>query len=365
MMQQPFLTALSLFLERPRPQRIVLIGVYGLFIVGFVLLHHQVDYVVNLFFGVPLILTTYFLGFWAGLIGLVLEAVIQMVILSILGEPYQFIYQSHRVQIAFASLAVTGYFVSLFRKAKIELKKSQENYKLVSEELLKLNETRDRFFSIIAHDLRSPIGSLTSYIDLLVNFNQDLSPYERKQLLKSLQTTTTRVFNLLENLLKWALVQRGDMLFHFEKVNLHDVCNDAVKLLMPLAAEKRISIINNINSADEVWCDVNVLGAVGRNLLSNAIKFSYPGGNVEFCSSHCEKGIALKVRDHGIGISPEKQKTIFSTNGESSEMGTNGEKGNGLGLMLCYDLIEKCNGHISVESKPGEGSTFTIALPVS
>lgn len=359
-----YLTKIGLLLERSRLHWIVLVSVYLLFIVGFVVIHHRVDYVVNLFYGVPLILTTYYFGFWVGVMVLLLEAVIHMIILSLMGEPYAFIYQNHRIQIAFVSLLVTGYFVSLFRNVKNELKKSEARYKSVSEELMKLNETRDRFFSIIAHDLRSPIGSLTSNIDLLVNFNQELTPDEKNRLLKSLQTTTTRVFNLLENLLKWALVQRGDMLFHFERVNMRKVCHEAVKLLMPLAVEKQISIVNHVNADDVVWIDVNVLGAVVRNLLSNAIKFSYPQSKVELSSEHRAEGIALKVRDFGVGISPERQKTLFTTEEQEGVLGTNGEKGNGLGLMLCFDLIEKCNGHISVDSKPNEGSTFTIVLPV-
>jgi len=364
-MRQRYFTKFWLLLERSTWRWIVLGFVYLLFIVGFVAMRHRVDYVVNLFYGVPLILTTYYLGFWAGVVLLVLEAVLHMMILSFLGEPYAFIYQNHRIQIAFVSLLVTGYFVSLFRNVKNDLKKSKERYKSVSEELMKLNETRDRFFSIIAHDLRSPIGSLTTNIDLLVNYNQDLTADEKNRLLKSLQTTTTRVFNLLENLLKWALVQRGDMLFHFESVNVRKVCHEAVKLLMPLALEKQISIVNNVNADDVVWTDVNVLGAVVRNLLTNAIKFSYPDSKIELSSEPYPEGIALKVRDYGLGISPERQKMLFISDDHVGIEGTNGEKGTGLGLMLCYDLIEKCKGHITVESKPNEGSTFTILLPLA
>jgi signal transduction histidine kinase len=364
-MQQRYFTQFGLFLERSTWRWIVLGFVYLLFIVGFVAFRHRVDYVVNLFYGVPLILTTYYLGFWAGVVLLVLEAVIHMMILSFLGESYSFIYQNHRIQIAFVSLLVTGYFVSLFRNVKNELKKSEERYKSVSEEMLKLNETRDRFFSIIAHDLRSPIGSLTTNIDLLVNYNQDLTADEKNRLLKSLQTTTTRVFNLLENLLKWALVQRGDMLFHFEVVNVRKVCHEAAKLLMPLALEKQISIVNNVNADDEVWTDVNVMGAVVRNLLSNAIKFSYDKSRVELSSERLEDWLALNVRDYGVGISAEKQNIIFTSEEQVGILGTHGEKGTGLGLMLCYDLIEKCKGRITVESKPNEGSTFTILLPLS
>lgn len=363
-MIQKFCELRTFILEDKQNRPYVLAFTYLLFVAGFVLLRLRIDYIVNLYYGIPLILATYYYGFWTGMLLLLAEALVHTLILAYLGEDYSIIYLNARVRIAFVSLTVVGYIVSVFRKVKNELKISGERYRALSDELQKTNSAKDRFFSIIAHDLRGPIGAINSNIDLIINAKDDLTEQDRHDLMQALHTMSTRVFSLLENLLKWAMVQQGNLLFHFENINARAVCEDGAMLFQPIGRAKKIAIENLVPDNLMIWADKNALDAVVRNLISNALKFSYPNGTVTLSARQSLKTVRLIVKDNGMGIRQEVLDKLFKTKQEVSGEGTDGEKGSGLGLLLSHELIQKCNGTISVESQPGHGSTFTIELPV-
>jgi signal transduction histidine kinase len=354
---------MSIFFENKRARPFILMLVYIVFVSFFLLLHHRIDYIVNLYYGLPIILASYYYGFFAGIILMVLEAIVHIFIFKLMGEDFTFIYMNNRVRVAFISLMIVAYIVSLFRKVKDDLIISEKRFRVVSEELHRINATKDKFFSIIAHDLRGPIGTINANIDLLVNSKNEIADHEKDKILYALHTMSTRVFNLLENLLKWALMQKGDIYIHIEKINIRKLCEECVLLFEYIAKEKKISLISKIEIDCFVMTDKNALEAVVRNLISNALKFSNSNGRVEVSAKVCGERVCLVVSDNGVGIPEDKINKLFDLDYHVVGIGTQGERGTGLGLILCNELIRKCNGSIFVESTPDVGSTFTIELP--
>lgn len=353
----------SLFFENKRYRPFILMAVYVVFVCAYLLLHHRIDYIVNFYFGIPLILAVYYYGFGWGMVLMLTEALLHWAIMKWTGDNWMAIYTNTRIHIAFFSLIVVGYIVSLFRKVKENLRLSEARYKSLSDELHKTNLAKDKFFSIIAHDLRGPIGAINSNIDLFITSQNELSEHEKHELMLALHSMSTRVFNLLENLLKWAVVQSGRIHLHFERLNVRQMCDESLQLFQFVAREKRIILSNQVPEHLMVKADRNALEAVVRNLMSNAIKFTWHNGRVELTASEHEGMLQLKIIDNGMGIRKEVQPHLFDSQHEVSSEGTNGEKGTGLGLMLSYELVRKCNGNLFVESEPGKGSTFTIELP--
>jgi signal transduction histidine kinase len=363
MLQQIKLLRFVVF-ENRASRLFILISVFVIFNLAFVLLRHRIDYVINLYYGIPLILATYYYGFTVGVVCLFTEVLLHLLILSYLGENFTFIYQNNRIRIAFISLIVVGYIVSLFRKVKNDLKISEERYHALSDELRKTNLAKDKFFSIIAHDLRGPIGAINSNIDLIINSKDDLTDQEKNKLMLALHAMSTRVFSLLENLLKWAMMQRGNMHFDFKRIDVKPMCDECLMLFQYLAIEKQITLENRVPDELSVWADKTALESVVRNLISNALKFTYPKGKVVVLGSREDNRVQLMIRDNGIGIQKTVLNKLFDIEHEISSEGTSGEKGTGLGLVLSHELIRQCNGTLTVESQPGQGSVFTIELPV-
>lgn len=207
------------------------------------------------------------------------------------------------------------------------------------------------------------MGLINSSIDLLIKSKNNLTEQEKDSLLFSLQSMSTRVFNLLENLLKWALIQRGEMKFNLDKVNILDICSDSIRLLHYLAQEKNITIINKIPENIYVLADKNALEAIIRNLISNAIKFTNNDGTVTLEVHDSPDKISVSVKDNGVGMEPELLNKLFKVDQDVVNFGTKGEKGTGIGLPLCYEMINQMNGSIRVESQPDLGSNFIIDLP--
>lgn len=347
----------------PNIRIITLVVVFLISNIVFLFFNHQINYIVNLYLGIPVILSTYYYGFFTGFGLMVLNVGLHLLILYFLGEDTTVIYEGSRVKIAFISLIVVVFIVSQFRKTKIALQISENRYKSQSEELRRINATKDKFFSIIAHDLRSPMGLISTNLNILVNSKYNLTEKEKDELLYRLQSISTKVFNLLENLLKWALLQRGEMKFKLNKVDILDTISDSIRLLHYLAQEKNITIINKIPENIYVLADKNALEAIIRNLISNAIKFTNNNGTVTLQALDYTDKISVSVIDNGVGIEPELLNKLFRVDQDIVNFGTTGEKGTGIGLALCYEMITQMNGSIKVESHPKHGSTFTFDLP--
>ncbi len=231
------------------------------------------------------------------------------------------------------------------------------------EELEKLNSSKDRLFSIIAHDLRSPFTSLMGLSQFLIEDIEDLTRKEIKEFSAKINESSKNIFTLLENLLQWSRIQTGRIEFEPEEFSLSETINRTINLLKGNAHSKDIIIENKVDPSLLVLADVYMISSVLQNLLSNAIKFSNYAGKIELSAEEKENMIAVSVKDNGIGMSESECGKIFKHDVIHTTKGTNNEPGTGLGLILCKDLIEKNGGKIKVKSEKEAGTTFTFTLP--
>lgn len=233
-----------------------------------------------------------------------------------------------------------------------------------NEELQKANQDKDKFLKILAHDLKNPMFAISGFSDLLIkNFRKyDESTIEKQ--LGIINTTTKKTYDLLEELLLWTRSQSGKIPFEPRTVQLKKVCDDVLTLLNESAATKQIEIISEIDAGLELHADVDMLRTILRNLISNAIKFTHENGQIILRAEQQDTDMIITVSDNGIGMSQEVVSRLWQIAELYTSPGTKGEKGTGLGLMLCKEFVEKHNGRIWVESEVGKGSDFKIALPV-
>ena len=262
--------------------------------------------------------------------------------------------------LALAILAAIGLAAVLWFYIKMRQAKSD----LAAQNLLlgSLNQTRNRFFGIIAHDLRSPITALTGVGMQMEYFLKKNDQSKLQNVAKMVDTTTKRLNTLLDNLLAWALSQTGSLPFEPKAINAQEMIEEAVAAFEPLAAVKNIALEVKVPREMEVVADARAFQTICRNLLSNALKYTPKGGQVKILASDSASAYRFEVTDTGTGISPEKADSLFSLE-SGSESGTEGEKGTGLGLVLCQELIQKHNGKITVQSEVGKGSTFSVFFP--
>lgn len=229
--------------------------------------------------------------------------------------------------------------------------------------LKEANSLKDQIFSIIAHDLRGPIGTINQMISFITKDQNSIDNETRDELMTSLKDTSQETYNLLENLLDWAKSQR-QIAYKPEKILLKSTADIAIALLSGMASPKSINITNLIDESITALADPYMINTVFRNLLSNAIKFTPKNGSIRILAIGDSSNVTIKFIDSGIGIPKNKISSLFENSSNYSTPGTNNEKGTGLGLKLVKRLISQNNGTISVESEQGKGTTFTIALPV-
>ena len=241
-----------------------------------------------------------------------------------------------------------------FKRLEASLKKSNEELKI-------LNTTKDKFFSIIAQDLRSPLAVL-NYSDLLATKFETLSQEEIIQFSRSLNEILNNLYGLLENLLHWSLLQKDMLPNTPENLKLSDVINKIIKKLNQGAKEKNIIISNDIDKETLVSADADMLYSIVQNLIVNSIKFTPTGGRVTVSSVDKDSFIEVSVLDNGVGIDHAASPKLFSFNELYTTNGTNGEKGTGLGLPLCKEFVERNDGKIWFESELGKGSKFIFTL---
>lgn len=244
-------------------------------------------------------------------------------------------------------------------RVKIHIKLRQQ-----SIELQELNVTKDRFFSIIAHDLRGPMGGFMGLTDLLTEELSNMSRAEIQGFLGSMRDSATNLFKLLENLLQWARIQQGGIIFSRERVLFRPIVIESLEMIKESARKKGITIICDISEQLEVFADSNLIQTIIRNLVSNAVKFSRRGGTVNISAkTTADKSIEISVKDTGIGMDRYMAENLFRLDVKNGRPGTEGEQSTGLGLLLCKEFIEKHGGHIRVESEVGKGSVFTFNIP--
>lgn len=246
--------------------------------------------------------------------------------------------------------------VEKFENLNLQLRKSEQ-------ELKELNAAKDKFFSIVAHDLRSPFSSLLSFSEFLVEDIEELSKEDIKSFAEKINESSKTVFTLLENLLQWSRIQTGKIPYEPTTFNIHYKINQIINLLKNNAEQKNISVTNDVPNGAVVFADEDMIFSVVQNLLSNAIKFTREGGNIVFRSSFRESDIEISVTDNGVGIKDEDIKKLFRMDSHHTTYGTKDEKGSGLGLLLCKEMVERNRGKIWVTSKTGMGTTFSFTLP--
>jgi len=234
--------------------------------------------------------------------------------------------------------------------------------KKYSKKLTELNSMKDTLFSIIAHDLKSPLHSMFGITDHLITEYKNIADETKINMLGKIDFTGKRILKLLENLLFWASSQSGAVKFSPAKHKIKNLVDESISLLHESAVKKRISLLNNITHDADIFCDADMIKTVIRNLLTNAIKFTNDGGKVELLLEEKKKTWKILVTDNGIGMNGEKVNSLFTINKINSTRGTNDEYGTGLGLLLCKEFIDKHDGRIEVESNLGAGTTFSVFL---
>jgi len=247
----------------------------------------------------------------------------------------------------------------------IHTQKTIENdLKQAALNLAELNATKDRFFSLIAHDLQNPVYAIISLVDFLEHNHRNFTPNELTSFVNQINLSAKGIYNLLENLLDWARVQTGKVEIQKEQVNLPRVIMNVLEHFRPQYTEKNITFKFDPQVDCQVYSDVRLITTVIRNLISNAIKYSYPNTSVQIALAQGEGQVCVTVKDFGTGISPRQQEQLFRIDNQHRSFGTNQEQGSGLGLVLAKEFTKLLGGTISVSSSLNKGSTFSLCLPV-
>ncbi len=232
-------------------------------------------------------------------------------------------------------------------------------------ELQELNATKDKFFSIIAHDLKNPFNVLIGFSDLLKQDYHQMGDEERLEIVEAMSEASEYSYKLLENLLEWSRSQTGRINYTPQLFDLKNIVTETIKLLESGAINKDIILLEAVAQNSMVFADPNMITTVIRNLVSNALKYTPNGGFVNIRSSKENNRMEITVTDSGIGIKKEDLNKLFRIDVHHSTEGTQKEQGTGLGLILCKEFVEKNDGEIWIESQPGFGSKFIFSLPIS
>ncbi len=248
---------------------------------------------------------------------------------------------------------------------EINVRKQTETALRTSEEQLKeLNASKDKFFSIISHDLKSPFFALLGYTEYLEEDFEQMNRNEIKSIVGNINKILKRLAVLTDNLLNWSKFKLGRIDFEPVEANLKDVAESALSVIEINAVKKKIDIENNIDSGIEIYADKDLMISVIQNLVANAIKFSRAGGKVIISSAKKTDVVEVSISDNGVGISRENLDNLFKIDITHSTVGTEDEQGSGLGLIVCKESVERNGGTIRAESEPGKGSTFTFSVPL-
>ena len=242
--------------------------------------------------------------------------------------------------------------------------KRAENALRENEARLKeLNATKDKLFSIIGHDLKGPLNNILGFSELIEEGYDKHSPEDIRHYNKLIYRLSLTVSELLENLLTWSRAQRQKISVTPQNIALSYIIAKCFSVLEQNAIKKQIRLKNSVPPETIIFADEEMITTVIRNLISNAIKFTNRGGTITISTKNKNKRVLIEISDTGIGISEHQLSHLFEPDENHTNLGTEGEKGTGLGLIICKDFIEKNNGKLSVSSKPGQGSVFSVSLP--
>ncbi len=231
-------------------------------------------------------------------------------------------------------------------------------------QLRELNATKDKFFSIIAHDLKNPFNALMGFSTLLLDDYDAFDDDERKDLIQTMSDASENAYKLLENLLEWSRSQTGSIKWHPDIIRLDEIADLTINLLKNQAMNKDINIQGVVPANTTAYADGNMITTVIRNLMSNALKYTPKGGEVKLYANQQKEYVEITIEDNGVGIRKEDLDKLFRIDVNFSTNGTNNEMGTGLGLILCREFVDKNNGKIWVESEEGKGSKFKFTLPL-
>jgi signal transduction histidine kinase len=234
-----------------------------------------------------------------------------------------------------------------------------------TKELKDLNATKDKFFSIIAHDLKNPFNALMGFSALLIEDYDSFDDDEKKDLIQTMGDASENAYKLLQNLLEWSRSQTGSISWNPEIIHLDKIVTETINLLQNQAMNKNITIKGIVPANTSVYADSNMITTVIRNLMSNALKYTPKGGEIKLFASQQNNFIEVTIEDNGIGIRKENKEKLFRIDVNFSTNGTDNETGTGLGLILCREFVEKNGGKIWVESEEGKGSKFKFTLPLT
>lgn len=232
-----------------------------------------------------------------------------------------------------------------------------------NKQIKKSNETKNQLISILGHDIKSPLNNIKKMLDLLVS--KDITEAELKQISRQLHNDVDSTLTLTNNLINWIKIQKIDYAPHYEQFKIRDVVDETITLYQPIAENKNIVLEVNYPEDKHMHSDPEMCKIVLRNLVSNSIKFSNPGSKVLVKVTSNDNFHHFEIRDEGVGLEKEEVDNLLNSNNISSHLGTNNEKGNGIGLHLTKQIITQLGGNISLESSPGSGTTFYIKLPIS
>jgi PAS domain S-box-containing protein len=255
--------------------------------------------------------------------------------------------------------------ITIAQGQDITLRKiSEAMLKLKNEELEETNAEKDKFFSILAHDLRNPFNALLGFTQILDEERNELSEEETGKTIKYLRKATNTIYQLLDNLLEWSRIQRGAVTMQAEPLKLKSLVTETIEVIAESALKKNIDISVNIPENTMVMADYYMLSTIIRNLTGNAVKFTNPGGSVTISGAPTnEQFIEIEVADTGIGIRPEMIDNLFLFNSKTNRQGTSGEPSTGLGLIICKEFAEKQGGGIRIFSEENKGSRFIVSVP--
>ncbi|HSM49606.1 MAG TPA: tetratricopeptide repeat-containing sensor histidine kinase [Draconibacterium sp.] len=255
-----------------------------------------------------------------------------------------------------------NYYV--IRDQKRQLEENFLELKTNEEKLTALNATKDKFFSIIAHDLKNPFNVLVGLSDIVINDPDVRHSEDFEEIMDGIFKTAKSGYNLLDNLLVWARSQTGGLEYKPEMVNLSEIVATNMAFFSESAKAKNIDVCSSVPSILEVYADYNMMSFIVRNLLNNAIKFSYPNGKIEIRTNKRNDFHVFTIQDFGTGMKTETMEKLFKIESTNPSTGTANETGTGLGLLICKEFVEKNSGEIWVESEKGIGSSFHFSIPV-
>ncbi len=245
---------------------------------------------------------------------------------------------------------------------QLEIKKSRDIINEQNQKLSELNASKDKFFSIISHDLKSPYSGLLGLTSLIINEKDSLNIEEIVDLVRKLNTSLKNQYSMIENLLHWARIQTNRLEIHKEKIDITHLINEVIAIQRNVSDKKNLKVINNIKAKIYCYADRFMIQSVLNNLISNAIKFSHYDTEIHVSADVEDNLVFISIKDFGLGIKPDNLNKLFRIDSHITTLGTDNEKGTGLGLILCKEIIERNGGTISVFSVLNEGSTFTVSL---